>query len=310
MVALLADPMTAPVPSSLLPWQARAIAHSGELAISRGLQLVGRGTCRVPGHAGADVFAVASATRANLAHLVWIERGRIHCTCEARTLRHTLTCSHAQFVRLLIVAEHAAKFVAPAEPSAPVAPDSEPDPDPTPEPSGPRGPRCPSCAGPIDATELDELGECLNCLQMRADYERAEREEFHRFAAAEASLPCWACGATPASEERGGIYCEKCLRLPEKERKARARQRQKELTRQRRAERTEREYQKNYAARNVGTPATAQAPELPPLASKVAWQEKRDKEMTAARIIDRAKANAGTPSEASPRRRKAQSAER
>ncbi len=214
-----------------------------------------------------------------------------------------------------MVAERAAAFVAPValaiedptpEP-APVAPVSSVAPDPEPEPPAPApsGPRCPSCRGPIDPTELAELDECLHCLLMRAVYERAdseraEREQFHAAAIAEESIPCWCCGSTPASETHGGIYCAACARMPEKERKTRAGLRQKELARQRRAARTEREYQRNYAPRNKGAGPIAAPAELPAIATK-ATDPDTGRATTAARIIARAKANAGTPSEASPR---------
>lgn len=153
-------------PAGLLDWQAREIVHSGELATAKALRLIGRGRCRVAGHVGDPVWVVSSASRPTGAHLVWVEAGRILCDCEARTVGHAFTCSHAQFVRLLIVAELAdARSVppvarvhvepAPAVESAPVEPEPEPEP-PAPAPAPKRRPRRrPPVAQPAAATSSD-----------------------------------------------------------------------------------------------------------------------------------------------------------
>ena len=217
--ATMSTPTTAPTPvptipfapAGLLEWQARQIARSGELATAKALRLIARGTCRVAGHVGAPVYVVSSASRPGSSHIVWIERGRIHCDCAARIEWRAFTCSHAQFVRLLIVAELAEPRSAPpaarlsavhVEPKPAPTPEPEPEPPtpttPTPRPrrkraatpekpsapaGGPAGgpsdhdrQPCPNCGALTDAAELAELGECLNCLQMRADFDRAEAD--------------------------------------------------------------------------------------------------------------------------------------
>lgn len=176
-----AAPVIPPAPRHLSPRQARAVVHSGELAIARGLRLLARGHLTTEGHEGEPMFMVSSASRPGLGHLVWIRRGRIWCDCEARKEQKAFTCSHAQFVRLLLLAEltdartapeplaalattpepapapvePAPVEPAPVEPaparatkkarapkkSAPVAPAPEDDPDPTPPPSSDGGPR-------------------------------------------------------------------------------------------------------------------------------------------------------------------------
>ncbi|HZC08361.1 MAG TPA: hypothetical protein VE338_22200, partial [Ktedonobacterales bacterium] len=164
------------------------------------------------------------------------------CDCPARIKGRSLTCSHAQFVRKLIVAEHAtrasvppaARAVEPAEPTPPPPP-APVAPEPAPVDPAPRQP-CPTCGAPTDADEIEQLGECLNCLQMSADREREDRaraeweaDEAAKFEEEEAQqLPCWCCGAPATAETSHGLYCDACVSKPaaQQRREAGARQRQ------------------------------------------------------------------------------------
>lgn len=241
------------IPSHLPAWQRRDIVHSGELALTNGLALL----CRIArGDEAEPAWIISSSSRVGFGHVVTVDEGRINCDCAARTIGHRWTCSHAQFVRLLIIAERVEARSAPAaissprpapapEPAPEPAPAPAPKPDDDPPPSG--GPvaggsggsggadRCPTCGAHADRAEIADLGECLNCVQMRADYaredERAEalaaelaqaeleaRLQAEEAAKAEAeALPCWACGATATAETDHGLYCDECVSLPRPE---------------------------------------------------------------------------------------------
>lgn len=208
-----------PAPAHLAPSRQRDIIHSGELAIANGLRLIGRGVFATPERDGAPLFVVNSASRAGLVHLVWVERGRIMCDCEARTQRQAFTCSHAQFVRMLIVAERATPASVPPAARAEPAPAPAPAPAVAPAPEPARRVPCPSCGAPTDSAEVEQLGECLCCLQTRADMERAAvaeeraREEWaHSEEERAARLPCWACGAPATAETDHGLYCDLCVK--------------------------------------------------------------------------------------------------
>lgn len=169
--------------------QLEAVERCASLAVSRGLRIVGRGRCRVPDFAGAPVWAVASASREGLCHLVWASGGRLLCSCEARRSRRVETCSHAQCVRLALLAERAA-LAAGSVPAVPlvVAEAGERSEAPLSRSEAgrvataamavaeaaaesraergdsPAGPVCPSCGFACSARELAELGECLDCV--------------------------------------------------------------------------------------------------------------------------------------------------
>ncbi len=191
-----------PAPSHLPVWQQREITLSGELALSTGLQLVARGVCRVVGHEGAPVFYVNSKSRPGRSHLAWVEHGRIHCDCEARTIRHRFTCSHAQFVRLLIVAESAEPRSVPAPVVAPVvAPEPEP-----PTPGGSSGgagghptcPTCPTCGAPVTRMSLRSWANA--CPACASDPAHRRRCRAGRVASLRQRRPITACSATPAQQ--------------------------------------------------------------------------------------------------------------
>lgn len=201
--------MAAPV---LTSDQARAIARCAKLAVARRLTIVGQGTCRVPGHEGARVWAVSSASRANHAHLVWIEGGRLLCSCEARRMRGYFTCSHAQAVRLRLVEERGG--CRPIAVPFPAMGTPQPDPDPEPQPPTPGGtppggepPRCPTCGQLADPDEITQLGECLACLEAAA--------------ALEVGAPYLCdCGATATGETAEGFICDACAAERERARRA------------------------------------------------------------------------------------------
>lgn len=298
--AILLPPAIPAAPAYLHPGQQRAIVHSGELAIAKGLRIVGAGTCRVAGHVGEPVWAVSSASRPHLAHLVWVEHGRIMCDCEARRYGR-FTCAHAQLVRIQIVAERAAAISAPvalrsisapeptpapapvaeepaAEPAsepAPVAPEDDPEPEPPTPPAAPAArAACPTCGGPVEPAEIEQLGECLNCLMMRADVEREERagadwqrDEAERAAAeAAAQLPCWACGAPATAETDHGLYCDACVSLPRPDLRRKVAARQKQIAKEETARRViAREKARERAhTPSEASPRAARAPQTAP----------------------------------------------
>lgn len=279
------------VPAGLLGWQVRAIARSGELATARGLHLIGRGVCRVAGHEGAPVYIVSSASGGH-SHLVWIERGRIHCDCPARTKGHGFTCTHAQFVRLLLVAE----LATPASvPPAALAPETTAKPSIAPAVEEPAH-RCPTCRGLADPEEVEQLGECLNCLQMRADYNRAENARVEEVAADQ--LPCWCCGAPATAETIHGLYCDPCAAKPRAQQRREAAARQKQLARQDMEEKAHRNIlarAKERADRATELAATAESPAV---AAALTLRAE-----TARRVIahEQERDRAGIPSDASPR---------
>lgn len=159
--------------------QLSAVERMSALAVARDLRVVGRGVCRVSGpFEGCPVWAVSSASREGRCHLVWSFRGRLLCSCEARRRESVVTCSHAQCVRLALLAERGA-LAAGSVPAAPpvlgvvaeaervafavqiVAQIAAEVREARGLPAS--GPVCPSCGAACSARELAELGECVAC---------------------------------------------------------------------------------------------------------------------------------------------------
>jgi hypothetical protein len=187
------------------------------VAQAEGMAVVSSGVLAAPvasAPAGAHFWLVSSGL-SGVVSVVWLAEGRLCCGCSRRRAG-ALTCSHAQTVRLWLLA--AAGVRVPA--LVPVAPEPEPDPpcppsgsssssspagDSSPAPAGELAPVvatqgviCPACERPADAGIIRDWGICAECLDDLADAERQPRP-------ARCCVP--GCSALAYGEASTGCYC-------------------------------------------------------------------------------------------------------
>ena len=198
------------------------------VAQAEGLSVVSSGVLAAPAGSapeGAHFWLVASPLSGAVS-VVWLAEGRLCCGC-ARRRAGALSCSHAQCVRLWLLAAAGVRVpvlspVPPVPPEPPCPPSSPsggavvpaggspPALAPVVAPEPERAPVaeyvmstaiCPGCEQPAPVSVLIPFGVCLECLDLMADAEGEARP-----------VRCCVCSVAPAvAEVRAGAFCAEHL---------------------------------------------------------------------------------------------------
>ena len=194
------------------------------VAQAEGLSVVSSGVLAAPaGSAPAGAhFWLVSSPLSGVVSVVWLADGRLCCGC-ARRRAGALSCSHAQAVRLWLLAAAGVRVpslspVPPVPPEPPCPPSSPSGAAAVPAGGSPPAPApvvvakperapvmstaiCPGCEQPAPVSVLIPFGVCLECLDLMAEAERQPRP-----------VRCCVCGVAPAvAEVRTGAFCAEHL---------------------------------------------------------------------------------------------------